>query len=121
MTKEERRALKVWLTELLPEGMSRNDVADDLGVTRKTISSMLNPESQSFANGLTMLRYLRLAGAVVDAPADSPASSRLAALEAKVDGLATKADLQRGLDVLRAAIDALASRDTRPGTGTDGR
>lgn len=71
----DKEALKVWLTSILPEGMSRNDVADELQVTRKTISTMLNPDAPGFANGLTMLRYLQLAGAVVDAPRETPASS----------------------------------------------
>lgn len=85
MTREEKRELKQWLTSLLPEGLSRNDVADEFDVSRKTVSGMLNPDSVSFGNGLTMLRYLRLVGAVTEAPTESPASSRLAALEAKVD------------------------------------
>lgn len=115
--REERRALKEWLTSILPEGMSREDVAAELGVTRKTISNMLNPDQAGFGNGLTMLRYLRLAGAVAEAPRESPAGSRLAALEAQVAALPTEADLQRGLDVLRAAIDAQASRGTQRGGG----
>ncbi len=84
VTREEKRELKLWLTSLLPADLSRNDVADEFGVTRKTVSAMLNPDSTVFGNGLTMLRYLRLVGAVVDAPTESPASSRLAALEEQV-------------------------------------
>lgn len=41
--------------------------------------------------------------------------TRLRALEAKVSALPTHEDLQRGLDTLRVAIDALAN----PGTGED--
>ncbi len=119
--RDEKRALKEWLTGLLPEDVSRNDVAYELGVTRKTISGMLNSDVDGFSTGLTMLRYLRLVGAVVDAPSESPATSRLAAIEARVATLPTQEDLQRGLDALRAA-DAQANRDIRPasGTGTDG-
>lgn len=83
VTKSEKRALKEWLTSVMPEGMSRNDIADELGVTRRTISWMLNPKAEAFP-GLTMLRYLQLAGAVIEAPMESPASSRLAALEGQV-------------------------------------
>lgn len=125
LTKQERRALKEWLTSVIPQDMSRNDVAEELGVTRRTISSMLNPNAEEFP-GLTMLRYLQLAGAVTAAPTASPASSRLARLEAQVAELPTKADLQAGLDVLRAAIHAQATQGTQQGTaaeqatGTDG-
>lgn len=47
---------------------------------------------------------------------------RLEELEAKVDRLPTKTQLQRGLDALREAIDAQASRGTGRGrrAGTDG-
>lgn len=83
--RDERRELKEWLTSLLPDGMSRNDVADELGFSRKTVSTMLNPDQPGFGNGFTMLLYLRLVGGVVDAPVESPGRSRLAALEAAVD------------------------------------
>lgn len=45
--------------------------------------------------------------------------SRLVALEEKVGELATRAELQRGLDTLRAAIDALASPDTDSGRSVE--
>lgn len=77
--------MKEWLTGLLPEDMSRNDVAYELGVTRKTISNMLNPDVDAFGNGFTMLRYLRLVGALASAPEPSRATSRLAGLEEKCD------------------------------------
>lgn len=100
VTKEERRALKVWLTGLLPERTSREDVADILGVTRKTISGMLNPDKAGFANGLTMLRYLQLVGAVDEAPETSPAASRLAELEEQVRE--SVALTREALELLRA-------------------
>lgn len=84
MERAEKLELKRWLTGLLPADISRNDVAEEFGVTRKTVSGMLNPDSVSFGNGLTMLRYLRLVGAVTGAPVASPASSRLEALREAV-------------------------------------
>ncbi len=113
--REEKRALKEWLTSLLPDDFSRNDVAYELGVSRKTISSMLNPDADGFGNGLTMLRYLQLVGAVAEAPAANPASSHLGALEASVENLPTKEDLTRSVESLRVAIQALAIRDTGEG------
>lgn len=84
--KEERRHLKEWLTALLPEGMSRNDVAYELGVSRKTISTMLNPDTDGFGNGLTLLRYLRLVGALREVP-ETAAPSHLEAVRVGVDEL----------------------------------
>lgn len=81
---DEERALKEWLTDILPAGLSRQDMADELRVTRKTFANMISPKQESFGHGIMMLRYLQLAGAVVDAPTESPASSRLAALEKQV-------------------------------------
>lgn len=119
MRSEERAELKRWLTSLLPEGMSRNDVADELGVSRKTISTMRNPSTSGFGNGLTMLLYLRLAGAVADAPAESPGSSRLAALEATVDrsGTATTSALEDLAARLRRVETALQLPDARASEG----
>lgn len=119
-SRDERRALKEWLTAILPEGMSREDVADDLGVTRKTISNMLNPSQSGFGNGLTLLRYLRLAGAVVDAPQESPAGSRLARLEDEV--AESNALTKEALQLLREARQptAEAPQAPEPVTGTDG-
>jgi hypothetical protein len=117
---DERRELKRWLTGLLPEGMSRSDVADELGVDRKTISTMLNPARTGFGNGLTMLLYLRLAGAVVEAPSESPGASRLAALEATVDrqGNATTSalhDLTARLEAVEKALGLRAPRARKAG------
>lgn len=94
--REERQELKRWLTGLLPDGMSRNDAADELGLSRKTVSVMLNPNQDGFGNGLTMLSYLRFVGAVSGAPAESPGTSRLERLEATVDrtGTATTSALE---------------------------
>jgi hypothetical protein len=117
-SRDERRALKEWLTGLLPDGVSRYDVADELGVDRKTISTMLNPDRPGFGNGLTMLRYLQLVGAVDPAPQANPASSRLAAIEARLEKMPTEEDMRRGLDTLRAAIDAQASPGTRRAKGS---
>lgn len=58
---------------------------------------------------------LRELGAVEDVPV--PADSPLERLQMKVDTLATREELQRGLDVLRAAIEALAN----PGIDEDHR
>ena len=89
---DEERALKAWLVELLPEGWSRKDVADELRVERKTISSMLNPESSSFGQGRTLIRYLNLVGGLQRSPVGSPATSRLSAIEGKADGIARTLD-----------------------------
>lgn len=98
--KEDERELKQWLVALLPEGWSRQDVADELRVERKTVSSMLNPNSPSFGQGRTLIRYLQLVGGLQKAPAPS-ATSRLGALEAKVDlALVGVGDI---LDLLREA------------------
>lgn len=104
------------LTALLPEGMSREDVADVLGVTRKTISNMLNPEQSGFANGLTMLRYLQLVGAVNEAPGASPAASRLEELRDEVREVTS---------LTRRALELLGEPQApaKPGsrrTGSDG-
>jgi len=112
MSREEKRALKVWLTKLLPEGMSRKDVADQVDVTTKTISTMLNPEKEAFSKGLTMLRYLQLVGAVQEAPGVSPASSRLAAIEARLLELSV---------LLRESLESAGTtRAGRPGVGAGG-
>ncbi len=116
VTKEERRALKEWLTEMLPAKVSREDVADTLGVTRKTISNMLNPERASFANGLTMLRYLQLVGVVDEAPGASPAASRLEELRDEVRDVA--ALTRRALELLGEPQADEAPQSRR--TGTDG-
>lgn len=106
VTRDEKRQLKEWLTSIKPDDMSRNDIADEFEVTRRTISTMLSPSSTSFGTGLTMLRYLQLAGAVVDAPEASPASSRLAALEAQVEAAAES--MTAGLAALAEEVRALA-------------
>lgn len=95
--------------------MSRNDVADEIGVTRKTVSTMLNPSQTGFGNGLTMLLYLRFAGAVVDAPSESPGASRLAALAETVDrtGAATTSALEELTDRLQRVETALKPPDAR--------
>lgn len=112
MNRDEQRALKEWLTSIKPDGLSRNDIADELGVTRRTISSMLNPEVAAFP-GLTMLRYLRLAGAVTDAPAESPIGSHLARLEARLDE--SIALTEEALELLREV------RRQAPEAGQEGR
>lgn len=113
MTKEERRALKQWLTDQLPEGTSREEIADELEVTRKTISTMLNPNRSSFGNGLTMLRYLRHVGAVVDAPKASgrPLRDHLESLEEKVADLS--AMMRQALSLLADAEEGDATREAR--------
>jgi hypothetical protein len=112
---DERRDYKQWLTRILPDDMSREDVADELRVTRKTISNMLNPNQSGFGNGLTMLRYLRLAGALKDEPDQSPATSRLGSLEEGLLALEGKVD-QASLDVthaLAAIAEAIARIEDR--------
>ena len=90
--RDDEREVKLWLTSLLPEGVSRQDIADELDVERKTISTMLNPDAKNFGRGLTMLRYLRHVGALRDAPVESQAGSRLARVEEKVDGIGRTLD-----------------------------
>lgn len=78
---DDERNFKEWLTKLLPADRGRNAVAQDFGVSRRTIANMLNPKSSAWANGYTMLRYLRLVEALKDPPAESAASSRLVRIE----------------------------------------
>lgn len=101
---------KEWLRDLLPDDLSQQAIADELGVTRKTISNLLSPNA-GFGSGIVMLRYLQLAGAVAYRPA--PEDSLLQRLLAEVAERPTRAELQEGLDTLREAIDRVASRDTR--------
>lgn len=107
--------MKEWLTGLMPDGMSRNEIADALGLSRKTVSQMLNPNQDTLGSGLTMFSYLRFVGAVVDAPEESPGASRLAKLEATVDrtGAATTsslADLTARLQAVEHELKLLARR-----------
>lgn len=106
--REEDRELKEWLRGLLPEGYSREDIADELNVTRKTITSMLSLSSTSFANGRTMLGYLRFVGALRDAPEEHRQTSRLARLEARQLELAEM--IAQGFDSLAQAIARLEAR-----------
>lgn len=78
--------------------MSRKDVADELRVTYKTISTMVSPTKRSFGKGETMLKYLRLVGALKDVPSASVASSRLARLEAELEE--TQNLVRRGFEAL---------------------
>lgn len=107
--RQEKHALKTWLTGLLPEGLSRNDVAYELNVSRKTVSTMLNPESDGFGNGYTMLRYLRLVGALKDAPDATPETSRLARLQDELEE--TQELVRRGFEALGVQ---LPPRDEAP-------
>lgn len=67
MTKEERRALKQWLTDQLPEGTSREEIADELEVTRKTISTMLNPNAKAEALPVVVIAgQMRVPSAALD-------------------------------------------------------
>lgn len=69
----------------------------------REISSLLGREVPWFLHG--------------EEPAKPDVVERLAALEERVDLLPTKEELQRGLDALRAAIDAQASQDIQTGSG----
>lgn len=88
----------------MPEGMSQQTIANELGVTRKTISNFLNPEA-GFGSGEVMLRYLQLAGAVHYAP--DPADSILQRLVATVteSSDATARSLE-AIEKLLADVDA---------------
>lgn len=110
MERDQHLEYKTWLRDLLPEGMSQQSVADELGVTRKTISNLLSPNA-GFGSGLVMLRYLQLAGAVSYAP--ERGDSLLQRLVAEVAERPTRAEFQEGLETLREAIDRVANRDTR--------
>lgn len=83
---EERRRTKLWLAELRKaQGWERGDVAEMLGTSSESIKNWELP-SRGFANGFTLIRYLRLLGVLADeAPVTTPGLDRLAALEEKVD------------------------------------
>lgn len=60
-------------------------MADLIGTSTDTIKNWELP-SRGFANGLTLMRYLKLLGVLSDeAPVMIPGLSRLAAVEVKVD------------------------------------
>jgi transcriptional regulator with XRE-family HTH domain len=82
---DERKAVKEWLRGLRDaQGMSRPDIAEFVGVTPETIKNLENPK-RGFANGFTLLRYLKLLGVLSDeAPVGLPGLGRLAVLEDKV-------------------------------------
>lgn len=108
---EGRAELKRWLREVMPADLSQQAIADELGVTRKTISNLLSPNA-GFGNGLTMIRYLRLAGVVADAPSSG---SRLATLEEMVyrTGSATASALEDLSARLQRVERALTLPDAR--------
>lgn len=115
----DRRALKEWMTGLLPADRSRADIAHELGVDRKTISTILNPETANFGNGYTLLRYLRIVGALNDAPTEPAGLSRLAAIEASLERieslLSTQPEgaVQAGMRLVDEAVDLWRERDER--------
>lgn len=105
--REEKSDLKKWLRDVLPDDLSQQAVADELGVTRKTISNLLSPNA-GFGNGLTMLRYLQLVGAVTEAPS---AGSRLEELAGAVAGLTMKVDL--GFEMLADRLREIETTTAR--------
>ena len=113
--REEQAELKRWLREVMPDDLSQQAIADELGVTRKTISNLLSPNA-GFGNGLTMIRYLRLAGVVADVPSGG---SRLATLEEMVyrTGSATASALEDLSARLQSVERALKLPDARAKAG----
>lgn len=109
---EDKRQTKAWLVELRKaQGWERGDVAEMLGTSTDTIKNWELP-SRGFANGLPLMRYLRLLGVLSDeAPVTTPGLSRLAALEEKADeALGGIADI---LALLRHdAVDANAREES---------
>jgi transcriptional regulator with XRE-family HTH domain len=116
-------------------GLTQHEVAELMNVTPRTIQyweSQTNPivafdRLDELAQVIGTTKFWLLHGAELPGSAEDAASlaeilRRLGEIEAKVDGLPTAADLKRGLDTLRKAIDAQASRGTRRArkTGTDG-
>jgi transcriptional regulator with XRE-family HTH domain len=81
----EKPALKKWLRDLRQNsGYSHDDVADLMGVTPKTVKN-LQSSREGFGHGDTLLRYLKVLGALPDAPMAPPGQGRLARLEARVE------------------------------------
>jgi len=121
---EEDRVLKAWLRGLVPDGMSQSALARELGVERRTVVNLLS-ESAGFGYGITMLRFLQLAGAVVDAPTESPLESRLAAIEARVEQtrllVAEGFGLQDRARELEAELQQLPEDPPATGQATEGR
>lgn len=112
----DRLATKEWLRELRDaRKLSRTDVAEIIGASSETVKNWESPTRSGFSQSLTLIRYLRLLGVLVDAPVQLPGLGRLGSIEAKVATLATEEDVMRGFESIRAAIDALAS----PGTAED--
>jgi transcriptional regulator with XRE-family HTH domain len=87
--------------------MSQQAIADELGVTRKTISNLLSPNA-GFGSGVVMLRYLQLAGAVSYAPerGDSLLQRLLATVTESANQ--TAASLE-AIEKLLAGLDARLS------------
>lgn len=100
----ERVRVKRWLRGLREDQkMSRATAADALEVTPETIRN-LEHEKRGFANGFTLLGYLRLLGVLVDSPVDLPGISRLEAIQA---------DHARGLAAVAASLAAIDDRLSR--------
>lgn len=105
-------ATKEWLRSIFPSEWTREEMAEELGVTRRTLVNLLSSRA-GFGNGLTMLRYLQLAGAVTAAPEENLPNARLAELEAAVKEGFEK--LQTAVDKVEAAIVGLANQRTPEG------
>lgn len=115
-TAEDRRKAKAWLVDLRKaQGWGRGDVAELLGTNTDTVKNWELP-SRGFANGFTLMRYLRLLGVLADeAPVDIPALGRLAALEAEV---AESVKLGReALEILREAQRQVRGEQLAQGSG----
>lgn len=84
MATDEGTQFKLWLRALREErGYTQDEVALVLNVDAKTIKNLESPR-QGFANGLTILRYLRFLGVLLDAPAETEQTDRLGSLERSV-------------------------------------
>ena len=105
MEPEDELQLKEWLVELRDRaGLSQQQVADEIGVERKTVYNAESPK-QGNVSGLTLFRMLRLYGALADPPsAGESLSDRLEAVRAMVvDADKERQNLRQRLDALEAA------------------
>lgn len=111
---EEERQLKEWLVRLrTSQGLSQQQVADEVGVERKTIYNAESPK-QGNVSGLTLYRMLQLYDALREDPEEAESlSDRLEALRAMVvDADRERQNLRRRLDALEAARASVVAPST---------
>jgi len=109
------RELKQWLVRMKP-ALSTTALAEELNVDRKTLGSILNPDSKSFGHGSTLIRYLQHVEALKDPPVRNPADSPLARLEAKIESAAEATE-----EALARLSGAIARIETRLDDADDQR